>query len=123
MIGVAVSLLMNLRFGIHVQYYGLAILNAVLALIVALRQISMHICTDFPSFGEPILGYDLYVWSFIVFVCSIVACSILMILYDHSKEHPVIWGRPEKWAFGFVVLIILANIVTTFLECGLTSCV
>lgn len=124
MLGIASALLMNLRFGIKIQHYGLAILFALLGRIVSLRQISMHVCPFFPTFGEPILGFDLYVWSFMIFTSTIMACAILLILKGYSKTtdyHPT-WGWPEKFAFGFVFLLTLANALTTYLECGLTGC-
>jgi hypothetical protein len=121
MIGVAIALLMNLRFGIRVQYYALAILSALSGRLVSLRQISMHVCPEFPTFGEPVLGLDLYVWAFIVFACSIFACAILIILYGYSKAHEthVIWGTGEKTAFWLVVTITTANTINTLVDLGL----
>jgi len=123
-IGIATGVLMNLRFGIRAEHYGLALLSALVGYTVSLRQISLHICPQFPTFGEPVLGYDLYVWAFIVFTCSILAAAILLILFgffNHGAEQPV-WGRLQKTAFGLVCLIVLVNIVTTLLECGFSAC-
>ncbi len=124
MLGIALSLLLNLRFGIKVEHYGLAILSALLGRIVSLRQISLHVCPNFPHFGEPVLGFDLYVWAFIVFSCSIFACAILLIIHGHSrqKEHAASWTYVEKTAFGLVLLLTTANVLTTFFECGLNGC-
>lgn len=124
MIGIAIALLMNLRFGIKVQHYGLAILSALLGRIVALRQISLHVCPQFTTFGEPVFGLDLYVWAFLVFTCSIFACAVLLILYGYAKHtnHSPQWGLLEKIAFGLVVFITLANMLTSFIDCGLTPC-
>ncbi len=124
MLGVASSLLLNLRFGIKPQHYGLAILSAAAGRIVSLRQIGMHICPEFGTFGEPVLGLDLYVWAWIVFSCSIVACAILLILYGFTKkkESTPTWGRVEMGAFGTVAFLAGANVLTTLIECGISSC-
>lgn len=124
MTGIAIALVMNLRFGIKAQHYALAILSALLGRIVSLRQISLHVCPEFPTFGEPILGFDLYVWAFIVFSCSIFASAILLMIHGFSqhREHPPTWGLLEKFTARFVGLITLANVVTTFMECGFTDC-
>lgn len=124
MIGIGAALMMNLRFGIRVQHYGLAILCAILGRIVALRQIGLHVCPEFPTFGEPIFGFDLYVWAFIVFTCSIFSCAVLTIIYGYTKnqEYPSYWNKPEKIAFATLAFITFGNIVTTLLECGLSSC-
>ncbi len=124
MIGIAAALLMNLRFGIKVQYYGLAILSALIGRIFALRQIAMHICPEFPTYGQAIFGFDLFVWAFIVFTCSIFASAVLLILYGFTrkKDFSPVWGLGEKLAFWAVALIAISNIFTTLLECGLTTC-
>jgi disulfide bond formation protein DsbB len=124
MIGIATALLLNLRFGIKVEHYGLAILSALIGRIVSLRQISLHVCPQFPTFGQPVFGYDLYVWAFIVFTCSVFAAAVLLIVFGFSGNrdvHPV-WNGWDKLAFAAVFLITLANIFTTFMECGLSPC-
>lgn len=124
MIGIAVALLLNLRFGIKVQHYGLAILSAILGRMVSLRQIGLHVCPEFPTFGEPIFGLDLYVWAYIVFTCSIFACAVLTIIYGYFKNQSYLptWGFAEKIAFWAVGLITLSNTITTLMECGLSAC-
>lgn len=124
MIGVALALLMNLRFGIKVQHYALAILCALLGRLVSLRQISLHVCPDFPTFGEPVFGFDLYVWAFIVFTCSIFACALLLMMYGFSqdRDYEPTWGFFEKLVATLIGLLIVGNIVTSYIDCGLTAC-
>lgn len=124
MIGIATALLMNLRFGIKVEHYGLAILSALLGRIVSLRQISLHVCPQFSTFGEPVLGYDLYVWAFVVFTCSIFACATFLIMYGYAKDckYLPVWNTLEKLTFASVTFITLANIATSLTECGLSAC-
>lgn len=124
MIGVATALLMNHRFGIKIEHYGLAILSALLGRIVSLRQIGLHICPAFPKFGDPIFGYDLYVWAFIVFTCSVLACAILLIIqgFTRPRDYPPSWGFFEKCAYGLVLFITFSNVITTLRDCGLSAC-
>lgn len=118
MTGVAAALLMNLRFGIKVEHYGLAILSALLGRVVALRQISFHICPELPTFGETVFGFDLYLWSFFIFTCSLFGCAVLLILYGYSKQHdaPPIWGRFETFSFWLLALITAGNVINAFLD-------
>jgi disulfide bond formation protein DsbB len=124
-IGMMAALLLNVRFGIKVQHYGLVILSALLGRMVSLRQIGLHVCPEFPTFGEPVLGFDLYVWSFIVFSASIFASAILIILYGVTKnqEFAPRFGVGSKFAFWVVFLTVISNFLTTFMECGLTPCI
>jgi len=106
-----------------VQHYGLAIVSAVLGRLVALRQIGLHVCPEFPTFGEPVFGFDLYVWSFLVFTSSIFSCAVLTIINGYSKKYEYLpsWETADKVAFWAVGLITFGNAVTTFIECGFFS--
>ena len=109
--GIALALLLNLRFGIQAQNYGLALLSAMMGSAVSLRQTSFHLCQQ--SFATlPFFGFDLYIWALIVFTCSMIALAFLMMLLgwtDH-KEAPPTWGWVEKIPFALVVLLLIANI-------------
>jgi disulfide bond formation protein DsbB len=125
MIGICCSLFLNLRFGIKAEHYGMALLSAILGRIVSLRQISLHVCPDFPTFGEPVFGYDLYVWAFIVFTCSVFATAISLIIFGFTSHKPVlpVWNKWDKMVFLLVAMITFANVISTFFECGLGPCV
>lgn len=124
MIGVGVSLSMNLRFGIKTKHYGLALLSCVFGAAVAIRQTVLHICPTEPSWGMPILGLSLWIWSFLVFVCSILAIAILLFLFDPSYSNQKV--QKMNW-LGFLAAWVLAaviffNIVTALHLCGLGPC-
>ncbi len=125
MIGVAIGPLMNMRFGIKMEHYAISLLSAIIGRIISLRQIALHICPEFPTFGEPILGYDLYVWAAIVFACSMFAVAVLLFLFGISRhrEVPAFWHSGwEKSAWFLVGIITIANIITTVDLCGLGFC-
>lgn len=124
MIGVACGAVLNLYFGIRMSNYGLILLSALFGGFVAIRQISLHVCPGFPSFGIPVLGLSLYTWSFLVFVCVILYTAILLFLYDPRESEREnlslnLWG---KWALFFITLITIVNIATTLMQCGLGPC-
>ncbi|HSX11150.1 MAG TPA: disulfide bond formation protein B [Chlamydiales bacterium] len=124
MVGIAVALLMNLRIGVRIEHYGLAILSALVGPLSSMRQIALHVCPQFPAHGVPVLGHNLYVWALVVFICSLFACAVLLILYgysNHREYHPA-WRALEKGAFLAAILITLANVITTLLQCGFSIC-
>lgn len=124
MLGIAIGLLMNLRFGIHIANYGLCMLSALLGSAISLFQISLHICPQSPLFGEPIFGFALYTWAFIIFSCSLFAIAILLMLFGFSRHQTgkPLWGAWEIVAFTLIAVVILANILSSFMQCGLSSC-
>jgi disulfide bond formation protein DsbB len=122
MIGIAISLICNLKFGICPLHYGLGILSSSFGTVVSLRQMALHICPQFPTFGEPILGLDLYWWAFIVFKVSILFFVLYLFLYNSSDEKKVKMNWFEKFVFGLTALLTLSNVVTAFIECGFGAC-
>lgn len=124
MIGVATGALMNLRFGIKMSHYGISLLSCLAGGSVALRQISLHVCPGFATFGMPVLGLSLYTWSFIVFACSVLAISILLFLYNPKEDSS---SKPsmnffEKLSFSVIFVICGLNVITTYLQCGFGPC-
>lgn len=125
MIGVAMGALLNVSNGIRMSHYGLMLLSAIVGGTVALRQISLHVCPGFSTFGIPVLGLSLYTWSFVVFVCVVCAVALLLFLYDpkESDEKALPLNTWCKGAFSLIFFVTMANLVTTFLQCGFGPCV
>jgi disulfide bond formation protein DsbB len=123
MLGVATGQLFNFRFGERMSHHAISLFYCIIGGAVSLRQISLHICPDFPTFGTRVLGFELYTWSFIVFVCATITIGVLMFLY-HSKQasSSKFFKNLERFAFFYVLLIILADLVVTAMICGIKPC-
>lgn len=125
MIGIAVGCMLNLRFGIKSTHYGIVLLFACLGGGISLRQIALHVCPQFPTFGTPVLGYSLFTWALMVFASSILATSLLLFLRgtnSHSSKNDPHPGLLNQITYLFLVSIVLLEIVSAFLTCGLTPC-
>lgn len=124
MIGVACACLLNVWYGVRPSHYGLALLCALFGGFVALRQISLHVCPGFSEFGFPVLGLSLYTWSFIVFVCVVLAVALLLFLYKPEQslttQDPL--NKLGKFALYLLLFVTVANIITTFVSCGFGPC-
>lgn len=124
MISIGCSALLNLRFGVKMTHYSLALLSSIFGGSVSLRQIALHVCPDFTTFGTPVLGLSLFTWAFIVFCCSIVAVAFLMFFFD-PKESPKAPERMGFWgnvAAYLLLFVAFANIISTLVLCGLDPC-
>lgn len=124
MIGVAVGLLMNLKFGIRASHYALSLLFAMFSGFVSLRHIGLQVCPEFAALGEPILGLYPFTWAFLVIACSILAISILLFFYKpvvKTPKNPSI-NPLGKVAFAMIFLLTAANVLTALHICGLGTC-
>ncbi len=122
MTGTAISLLFNVYLVPSRRLYGLAILFAIFGSFVALRQVALHVCPSFDTFGSPFLGLSLYTWSFIVFACSITYNSLILLFWGDEKTHVT----PLN-ALGITAIVLLAtatlwNLVAAVQVCGWLAC-
>lgn len=124
MIGVAVGQLLNFRFGEKMSHHAISLFHCLFGAAVSLRQISLHVCPTFPKFGSPVLGYSLYTWALISFLCSLVAIGTLMSLYkpEWKKVNSKFLTHLEQFAFLYVLLIVIADIITAAMVCGFGAC-
>jgi len=127
MLGVALGAMMNLRFGIHPTHYGISILSAVLGACISARQILLHINTPGSGYGSAVYGIHLYSWALIVFIVAIILIGLMLFSdsqyedYDDFKSTKEV-GWIAALVFFVVVLITVANVATTYLECGFQQC-
>lgn len=85
-IGVAIGILLNLRFGISSRHYSLSLLSALIGAGVALRQVTLHIVPGEAGFGAPIFGLHLYTLSFMGFIVSLFYLALLMFFGDNKNN-------------------------------------
>lgn len=122
MFGVALGLCLNLRKGIEPLHYGFSILFALFGGAVSLRHIALHVCSGFSAFGIPVFGYSLYTWAFIVFFLSLFSIGTLLLLYAKEEEPKVKMNRFEWVAFFAVLILLVANCISTYQQCSFSPC-
>lgn len=117
------GLALNLIFGARPSHYGLTILGAVAGAIISGRQVLLHIVPGTGSYGNPIFGLHLYTWALIAFVLMVV-CAVVMLMFDRQFADT---AAPRANVLSLMALsifgaIIVANIVSTLLLCGVGLC-
>lgn len=121
--GVILGFLMNLRFGLRPSHFSIALISALFTSFVALRQIALHVVPGTGAYGDPVFGYHLYTWSFIVSMVIVVVTTVMLGFdrqYQRYKKIPMSWV--VHVLFAIVVALVLVNIVTTFKICGFVNC-
>ncbi|MBL7480905.1 disulfide bond formation protein B [Legionella bononiensis] len=120
--GVGLCLMMNLRLGIRMPHYGFMLLQALLGLAVATRQIYLHLEPGTPGYGDPFLGLYFYTWSAVIFL-FIIGFIAIALLFEHGIDDQ--FKTSNKWLIALMYLfliLILANGISTFIECGPYVC-
>ncbi|KEQ16507.1 disulfide bond formation protein DsbB [Endozoicomonas numazuensis] len=130
-LAIASGFLLNMRYHVRPSHYSLSIVAAVLTSFISLRQIALHV-TSPQGYGSAFLGLHMYTWVYILCSVSIVYIAIV-IGYSrqfelHADKDEVSEARDPRirlfshWAFGLLVFLTVANIVSIFFECGLEQC-
>lgn len=122
LVGVGICLCMNLKNGIRIAHYGFMILAALIGFSIALRQVFLHLAPGDVGYGHAILGFHLYIWSSIIFILIIGFIAIAMIFERGFAEHQPKPTRKNMLLIGFFLVLILANGISTFIECGFLVC-
>lgn len=120
MVCIAIGPMLNLRIKFIPLHYGISLAGCIFGGTVSLRQISLHVCPGFPTFGVQIFGLELYSWALLVFACSLLGIALLLFLYKEEEAKPL--NLFEKGAFLFMLILVVSNIITTIMECGLSAC-
>ncbi len=123
--GIALGFLLNLRFGFKPSHYAVVILSALYTSFVALRQIALHVVPGTGSYGDPIFGFHLYTWSFIIAMFILASTTIMMSVDRQYKKTSVRKGNFAgivHLLFALTVLLLGLNVITVYLECGFKTC-
>ncbi|WP_028389181.1 disulfide bond formation protein B [Legionella fairfieldensis] len=122
-VGVGLCLCMNLTKGIKVSHYGLMLLASILGLTIALRQVFLHVSPGDLGYGSPLLGLYLYTWSAIGFGIIIGLIAVTLLIEDgFNRKKDILPGRFLYLLMSFFLILILANGISTFMECGPYIC-
>ena len=123
LIAVGLGFLLNLRFGIQPIHYGVTLLGALVGAATSVRQILLHIAPGDPGYSKAVFGFHLYTWSFLSFVGVMLGVAILLCLTDkHQNGRPILPGRIAGLIMLAFLIIVIGNLASTLLECGLTQC-
>lgn len=111
--------MLNILFGPQQPHYGIILLGALFGAIAALRQVSLHLLPNDPGYGSPLLGMHYYTWAFVIFVMTIIGVAVLLCLWQQKKNTTNYRIKNiGKLACYLAVIVVLINIVSTFIMTG-----
>lgn len=120
----AVGPILNIRRGPRPSHYGMSLLAALVGVMVAVRQVMLHILPGDPGFGSAVLGLHYYTWSALIFIFAMGLIGVVLQFDRQFEPDPAAPPSPAfaKTAVWLIMLAVAANIGSTFLECGLSVC-
>jgi len=123
--GMGLGAMLSIRRGVSWKYDLIILFLSLYTLLAGLRQILLHITPHDNGYGSSFLGLHFYTWS-VITSFAVILCIALMPLIDLiiKKIIPNIY-LPSFFikALNIILMIILIiNIISTYLECGFTQC-
>lgn len=110
----------NLSFGIKLKHYSFILISAVITGVIATRQFLLHILPGDNGYGSAFFSLHFYTWSILASVIVIISTAIILFIYKNECSYTTsINSKILKFMFTF---LIVANLLSTFLECGYGQC-
>ena len=130
MIATGFGLALNALYGPRPLHYGFALLGSIFGASVALRQVLLHVVPGTGSYGDPVFGFHLYTWAFVVFMTMIIAIAVVLFFpaqFEVPSKRAAAKIPPFVKKFAVFVVAVgmflcAANFITTLLECGAGAC-
>ncbi|AJY11588.1 disulfide bond formation protein B [Burkholderia dolosa] len=114
---------LNIHFGARATHYGLVVVSAIATGAVALRQVLLHIAPGTGSYGSTLWGFHFYTWAAIAASLTVLYVAALLALrrVDATPARGV--GKIfNHVAVAVFAILIVANLASTLLECGVGQC-
>lgn len=127
LLAVNIGTLLNIKHGKSLQYDIMIVTAILVTMIVAVRQMMLHIIPNDPGYGSAFFGIHIYTWSFILSFIIIVSMAIAP-LFDYMipvRIHEMILTHKiQVWKVLSVIVLILtfANLISTYFICGFSMC-
>lgn len=115
---VGAGLALNVLCGLRPAHYGVMLLGAFVGAAVALRQVALHIVPGTGGYGDPFLGLHYYTWAFVLFAVVVAGAGLMLLLESQFSDTRRDRSGLGRIAVGLFALVVLANGISTVLECG-----
>lgn len=122
-LAIAVGPLLNLRCGFYPSHYSLVLTSAIVTAFIALRHVALHVVPGTKGHTTPIFGLHLYTWVFVITVTIICVTSLILgINRQYQIKECTVSNKIINVLFIAILGLVVANIISVFLQCGFLSC-
>jgi disulfide bond formation protein DsbB len=124
-IAVAFGAMLNILRGNSWKHDLIILLSSLYTFFVGVRQIMLHILPHDLGYGSSFLGLHFYTWSVIssfLFILALSLTHLTKLIVDSFFKDLHINFFLLKLIRPILIVIVLLNLISTYLECGFTQC-
>ena len=132
LLAIGFGFMLNVHYRPRPVHYSLSLLAAVATAMAAMRQILLHISPGDPGYGSTVFGLHMYTWVFLLACAVIIYCALILSIasqYQLERDPDTVVIPKARWlrwmarlSFAIFVLLLAANSISLFYECGLQEC-
>lgn len=116
---IGMALVFNIRCGAHSAHYGWGMIGGLVGMMVSLRQVFLHILPGDTGYGATFLELHFYTWAFVGYLGLLSGLAILLMLPNREVRSRSMIANTLIVIF---ILLVVANLISTLLECGIGPC-
>jgi disulfide bond formation protein DsbB len=124
---IAFGAIMNLKHGKAFKYDFIIIISSVYGLIVAMRQVLLHIIPGDAGYGSKFLDLHFYTWNDIISFLFIILVSLSPMFKNINLNNILLHFSIStklitKFLFLAFLMLLLINVISVYMECGFMQC-
>ncbi|MDQ5920493.1 MAG: hypothetical protein QG673_549 [Pseudomonadota bacterium] len=127
-LAIGIGYLLNIVYKSQAKHYVMSNIAAAITILIAGRQVLLHIAPHDVGYGLPFLGLHLYTWVLMLATFVILLNSLFIYVFNDniflepSNSISSLTHINRVVIVSYIALICL-NMCLNFMECGLTQCV
>lgn len=119
---ISFGFIINLTKGRSSSNYFLSLIACLVSLAISLEFLVRHIVPGSSTFGSAVFGLHMYTWNFIATFLIMLYCAIAGIILNNKNTAIRKINFITKLIIAILMLTLITNAVSTFIECGLYTC-
>lgn len=121
MVLIGMGFLFNICLGRRGLHDAIGLAGCIVTMAISFRQVLLHILPEEAGYGSTFMGLHFYTLALLCAIAAILYYAFTL-LFDAGVTPIYRSSRLAKGVAWLFVLVIAANLLSTFLECGLGQC-
>lgn len=124
-LAVGYGCVLSIKENSKVEHNIIIIISIIYTMVVAIRQMLLHIAPHDLGYGSTFLGIHFYTWSALISISFITLMALLPVLENSINTFFLkksYLSRLPSLMLKSILILTIINVISMYLECGFTMC-